>query len=162
MDGSAGVVLSVLRHSLVPGVIWLLLTGSDFGSWIVGAPAVLLAAIARVHFADKPRINFLRLLVFLPIFLFRSLIAAFDIAWRTLAPRRLLSPGLVTYDICLGSDLARVAFMNTLSLLPGTLSAALEGDRLTVHVLDEKRDHPAELARLEATISRIFPQVRHD
>lgn len=68
-----------------------------------------------------------------------------------------IAPARIHYDMTLPDGLARVVFMNTVSLLPGTLSAAIEGDRLSVHVLDTHLDHAAELDRLERTIGRIFP-----
>ncbi|MCB1674853.1 MAG: Na+/H+ antiporter subunit E [Halioglobus sp.] len=153
-------VLSLLRRSLALSVLWLLLTGAAGpASWLVGAPAVLIAAIVSTHLVPRTRVNVTRLVRFIPAFLLRSLAAAFDIARRTLMPGLPIAPALITYDTSLRGGLARVVFMNTVSLLPGTLSAALEGDRLCVHVLDGDLDHAAELARLEQTVARIFPGV---
>lgn len=149
--------IAVLRQAAMLVGLWLVLTGADIGSLVVGFPAVLLATLASRRLVARKRVNFASLLAFLPFFLLRSLAAAFDVARRTFAPRLLISPGLVSYDISLRQGLSRVVFMNTVSLLPGTLSAALEDDRLTVHVLDAGRDHPGELARLEKIMARIFP-----
>ncbi|MFN2327938.1 MAG: Na+/H+ antiporter subunit E [Chromatocurvus sp.] len=155
-------VTGMIRQALVLGGLWLILTGADHGSLMVGVPAVLLSVCLSGWLGLGTRTSLVRLLQFLPVFLLRSVVAAFDVARRTFAPRLAISPALVSYDIALPHGLPRVFFMNTISLLPGTLSAALEGDRLTVHVLDRGRDHAAELARLENTVARIFPQVSRD
>lgn len=154
--------LVVIRQAAVLGGLWLILTGADPGSLAVGAPVVVMAVLVSGWLGLGRRISITRLLVFLPVFILRSVVAAFDVARRTFAPQLLISPALVSYDIDLPDTLSRVFFMNTVSLLPGTLSAALEGDRLIVHVLDNRRDHSAELARLEKTVAGIFPQVSRD
>lgn len=150
---------SLLRRLLVFGTLWVILTDADVTSWGVGIPVVLFATWLSERTGSRIRINYLAFFKFLPVFLFRSIVAAFDVARRTLAPRLLVSPGVVTYEVGLPAGLSRVVFMNTLSLLPGTLSLVLEENYLTVHVLDAGRDHPAELARLEQTMARIFPEV---
>ena len=144
-------------------VLWFVLTGTgDPGTWMIGGPAVLAAALVSLHVIPPLRVNIVELLRFTPVFLAQSFSAAFDVAWRTFALRPPIAPAQITYDMHLPDGLARVAFMNTVSLLPGTLSAAVEGARLSVHVLDHRRDHTVELARLEQTIARIFPEVAHD
>jgi multicomponent Na+:H+ antiporter subunit E len=154
---------AILRRALGLGFLWIILTaGAAPGSWIIGVPAVLLATLVSSYWRPRSPINLFELLRFLPVFLLRSLSAAFDIAWRAFVPRLPIEPALIAYDLSLPEGLARVAFMNTVSLLPGTLSAALDGARLSVHVLDDRRDHSAEIARLERTMAQIFPQTTHD
>lgn len=124
---------------------------------MIGAPAILLAVVISIRLVPPTPMNVIQLLRFLPLFLLRSLLAAFDVARRTFALRLPIAPAEITYDMSLPAGAPQVVFMNTVSLLPGTLSAALDNGRLTVHVLDHGLDHAAELARLELTIARIFP-----
>src|SRR6056297_3610537 len=126
----------LIRQAALFAALWLILTGADIGSLMVGAPAILLAALASVSDtgAQGTPIRVVLLLRFLPVFLLRSVVAAFDVARRTFAPGLAISPGMVDYRLSLPPGVSRVVFMNTVSLLPGTLSATLEGDRLTVHV----------------------------
>ncbi|TCO78299.1 Na+/H+ antiporter subunit E [Chromatocurvus halotolerans] len=152
----------VIRQAAVLGGLWLILTGADPGSLVVGVPAVLFAALVSDFRGRGTSIRIVPLLRFLPVFLLRSVVAAFDVARRTLAAGLPISPGLVSHDLTLPPGASRVVFMNTVSLLPGTLSATLKGDRLTVHVLDDGRDHPAELAALEKTMAGIFPGASRD
>ena len=45
---------------------------------------------------------------------------------------------------------------NCISLLPGTLAARLDGDRVELHLLDESVDPEPGLLRLEQAIARMF------
>jgi multicomponent Na+:H+ antiporter subunit E len=45
---------------------------------------------------------------------------------------------------------------NTVSLLPGTLSAALDLSVLKAHVLDRRKDVLSELEALEQGVARMF------
>ena len=78
-----------------------------------------------------------------------------DVAQRALGPQLAISPRLLRYRLRLPDRLPRVALLNIMSLLPGTLSAALEGDDLLVHVLDGEGDTLAELQALEQQVARL-------
>ena len=75
---------------------------------------------------------------------------------RTLAPPLRIQPGLKDYRLQLTDPLARVLLINCMSLLPGTLAARLEGDRVELHLLDASEDPEAGLHQLEAVIARLF------
>jgi multicomponent Na+:H+ antiporter subunit E len=51
---------------------------------------------------------------------------------------------------------ARRLFVNSLSLLPGTLAADIDGECLRIHALDRGVDLNGELVRLERMVSAIF------
>ena len=51
---------------------------------------------------------------------------------------------------------ARVLMTNCISLLPGTLAARLDGDRVELHLLDESMDPEPELLRLEQAIAHTL------
>jgi multicomponent Na+:H+ antiporter subunit E len=65
-------------------------------------------------------------------------------------------PDLVEYPLQLSSGLPRVFMANTVSLLPGTLSAELGENCLTVHVLDKRKDFLSELEAVEYSVARMF------
>jgi multicomponent Na+:H+ antiporter subunit E len=94
---------------------------------------------------------------FLPFFLWQSLRGGIDVARRALHPRLPLAPLLLDYPLRLPDGPACTFLANTVSLLPGTLSADLENGCLTVHVLDGSQpDVSAELQSLEALIADLF------
>ena len=77
-------------------------------------------------------------------------------AWRAFHPRMPIAPDLIEYPLRLPPGLAQVFMANTVSLLPGTLSAALERSVLKVHVLDGRKDFLTELESLEQSVARMF------
>lgn len=156
------VAITALQRLLLLALLWWTLTGGVALSWLIGVPAILVATLVSGCIARPAGISLGEMLVFLPVFLTRSLLAAFDVARRTLSPSLDIHPGLLTYTCRLPEGLGRVVFMNIVSLLPGTLTAAQDGPTLTVHVLDCGADHKAQLAALESRIQRIFPGEAHD
>jgi multisubunit Na+/H+ antiporter MnhE subunit len=91
-----------------------------------------------------------------PFFLWRSLYGGVDVARRALHPKLPISPGLFDYRWRLPPGLPRVFMANTVSLLPGTLSAELGEEYLHVHVLDRSGDFIPELSIVEEHVARLF------
>ena len=67
---------------------------------------------------------------------------------------------MLDLPIALPPGSARVMLVNTLALLPGTLSVRIEGDRLRLHVLDRRLPIVEELRAVEAAIARIQGPAR--
>ena len=51
---------------------------------------------------------------------------------------------------------AQLLFVNTVSLLPGTLAADLNGETVRIHALDIHADIHADLGRLEGAVARMY------
>jgi len=152
--GLAGLILIL---GLLTG-LWFAFGADDASAVVIGVPVVLLALWAAVRLAPTrvPRISPIALAEFFPIFVVLSLLGGVDVARRAFSRRVALDPAMVTYDLRLPHGTPRFTFVLLISLLPGTLSAALEDDTLTVHVLDKNMDNEAALARLEARVAQIF------
>ncbi|NEV64380.1 Na+/H+ antiporter subunit E [Thiorhodococcus minor] len=138
--------------------LWLILAGWDPASWIIGLPSVLLAAWLYGRLARQARLPSARLtLGFLSFFLIESVHAGTDVARRILRPRMRISPGLQTYRMRLANPTARVVFLDSISLLPGTLSADfVNREEIQVHALDATVDLAPELDDLERRVGRLF------
>jgi multicomponent Na+:H+ antiporter subunit E len=102
------------------------------------------------------RWNVVGLARFLPVFVWFSLRGGLDVAQRALHPHCPLAPELLVYPLRLPVGPAQVFFANTVSLLPGTLSAELEDSRLTVHILDANLPILDTLGYLESLVSDLF------
>ncbi len=137
------------------GVWWALAEGAP-ASWWVGVPAVVLAALASAALMPPVPIVWRELPGFVPFFLKRSVLGGLDVARRALHRRLPIAPAIIDYRFRLPPGLARVMLANTISLLPGTLGAGMEGDLLKVHVLDGRHDTAGEIAKVEAAIARVF------
>ena len=139
--------------------LWWLLTDGDQSSWVVGAPAVALATVASVHLAGGSPFQILRVIGlgrFARFFVWESLRGGVDVARRAFHPDVPLAPGLLEHEIRLPPGPSRGLFAVTVSLLPGTLAADLNGRRLTLHVLDRDADMLRELRQLETYIAALF------
>lgn len=140
---------------------WIGLTGADPGALWIGAPTVALAVVAAARAglpAMLPRARFAP--GFALLFLSELFRSATGLALRLLRRDPGFAPGVVVHVMRLRGQGARAAFMNAVSLTPGSLSAALHGDRLTVHVLDGPTAQArAELAVLEARVARLYGEA---
>lgn len=144
-----------VRVGLFAALWWVVTEGAP-DAWLVGIPAVLLAAMLSI--AQVPSVPFVasELLRFVPFFLAHSLRGGADVALRALHPALPIAPTLVDYPLRLPEGLPRVVMLNTLSLLPGTLAVDVVGDCLHVHVLDGQKACLAELQDVEARVARLF------
>lgn len=77
-------------------------------------------------------------------------------ARRAFQPSLPIEPELITYPLRLPTGLPQVFMANIVSLLPGTLCAALDQDALKVHVLDKQVNFLAELQAVEQRIGLMF------
>jgi len=144
-----------LRAGLTTAV-WLLLAEGDLGSLVLGVPAIAGATYVSFRLDTRIGLKPFALLRFLPMFFWRSIAGAIEVALRALKPSRPLDPQFANYEISLPEGLPRVFFANTVSLLPGTLSADLDGSTLCIHLLDDRDAALKSLAALEASVATLF------
>ena len=137
-------------------LIWWVLTDGAAPSWWIGVPAVWLAVAASAALLPPTPFVWYEFLRFVPFFLLRSLLGGADVAWRAFHPGLPIAPDLIEYPMRLPAGLPRVFMANTVSLLPGTLSAALDRNVLKVHVLDSRKSVLTELEAVEQSVARMF------
>ena len=137
-------------------LIWWVLTNGDGSSWWFGVPAVVLAVITSMTLIPPVPLVWSAWFNFVPFFFIRSLMGGVDVAWRVFHPRLPIAPDLIDYPLRLPPGLAQVIMVNTVSLLPGTLSTELSTGVLKVHVLDGGDDFKMELVAIEEHVARMF------
>lgn len=147
----------VARAALLTG-LWFLLTGGATSSWVLGVPAILFGSLVSRVLPPFPswRWRVGGAVRFLAYFLGQSLLSGADVARRAFHPCRLWAPRLITYRFLRLYGPARVFFANTVSLLPGTLSADLRDNEVLVHVLDHRQPVARDLQRLEKKVAALF------
>lgn len=153
-------------RALLFTAVWLIVAGPEPGSLLIGVPAIAVATWAslRIGSSSVLRLSLPGMFRFLGFFLRESLRGGLDVASRTLRPRLDIRPGFVDYECRLPSGRARLLFASCVSLLPGTLTAEMDGRRLTVHLLDTAAPIVDELNALEAAIAQLFslpPEPSH-
>ncbi len=151
-----------LRRCLVRtawmALVWLGLNGLDGHSWIVGGPAVLVAAWISVQLlpAVTWRWSPGGVLVFAAYFLRESVRGGWDVARRALSPGLALSPAIVCHSFRLPPGPARLFFCGVISLLPGTAVVAIADSNLCIHVLDDSPAVEEALRELEWRVGALF------
>lgn len=121
---------------------WLLLSGhyTPLLLTLGAVSCVLVVYIARrMDVVDEEglplHIGF-RFLVYLPWLLWEVFKSNLRMARIVLDPRLPISPKLGRYPIRYRTDLAKVIYGNSVTLTPGTVTTAIEGDTIEVHVLE--------------------------
>ncbi len=147
---------TVVSRVLLFSIIWWALTDGAAGSWWIGVPAVACTSIASVALVPPVGLVWWEVMGFVPFFLWHSLKGGADVAWRAFHPRMPITPELIEYSLRLPHGLPLVMLVNTVSLLPGTLSADLDGRVLKIHVLDGMGDFLPELEALEQRVRRMW------
>jgi multicomponent Na+:H+ antiporter subunit E len=145
------------RIAILAGLWWLIVQGQP-DAWLVGAPAVALAALASVRFGGDalPRLSLAGLFAFITLFLRESVRGGIDVARRTLGPGLRIEPGFHRYRLHISDPAARVLLINSIGLLPGTLAADLDSDHAELHLLDTGMNPDRQLLQLEQAVARLF------
>jgi len=98
----------------------------------------------------------------LPVFIWESFRGAIDVARRVIGWQLDVEPGVFDYQLRLAAPFERILFVVLVSLLPGTLSADMQGSQMRIHTLDLRADVTAELDRLERLVAACFGQSLAD
>ncbi len=150
-----------LRGALTTGTaliaLWAGFHWHDPLSWTVGVPMALIGGALTLFLpASAPhRLSPLGGVRFAKFAVVGILRGAVDVSRRSLSPKT-LQPGCLSWRTHLTKGRPRRLFAIAITLLPGTLTARIEGDMLTVHALDLSDATRAELAALEAHIADLY------
>ncbi len=140
--------------------IWLLLTGGSPTSWLIGLPFIVLALVLLPHpspaAASPAKISPAGLPGFLAHFVTDSVRGGVDVSRRVMSAKPVIDPGFFDYPIRLQSALARHLFVNSISLLPGTLCADWQEETAHIHSLDHGPESLKSIQALERSIGRLF------
>ncbi|WP_246033064.1 Na+/H+ antiporter subunit E [Shewanella canadensis] len=136
--------------------MWWMLTEGSVNSWLVGTPVVLIATLISMVLVPPFSCSVVGSVRFVPFFIWHSLRGGADVAWRAFHPKMPIAPDLVDFPLRLPPGMSRVFMVNTVSLLPGTLSVELGANSLKVHVLDTRKNVLSELMTLETIVARMF------
>jgi multicomponent Na+:H+ antiporter subunit E len=113
-----------------------------------------LGALLRAE--SRPRLRWRGLLPFAGFFLRESVRGGWDVAWRVLHPRLRVAPGFIHFATALPEGPARHLFANVVSLLPGTVAAGFERDRVIVHAIDVSSGVEKSLRAVEQRVASLF------
>ncbi|KIH75725.1 hypothetical protein GFER_15370 [Geoalkalibacter ferrihydriticus DSM 17813] len=148
----------MLGRLAVFALLWWVLTDGAADAWVIGAGVILLAAGVSLALRQPCAwgLSLGGVLRFVPFFCLQSVRGGIDVTRRAFSPSLPLEPLLFVYPLLLPPGTARIFLLNTVSLLPGTLSADLRGDQLVVHGLDGTLPLSRDLQRLESYVAALF------
>ena len=144
----------------LPGMLalwWILTEGNTQDLWFGLITAVIATWVSLIVIPpSRIRWRLVPVILFIPYFLWRSLLGGIDVARRAFCPTLSLSPTLRTYQLNL-QDQPQQAFLAwVITLSPGTSSVDLADGHLTVHLLDQDLLSEEALRVLEAKVARLF------
>jgi multicomponent Na+:H+ antiporter subunit E len=132
------------RQRAVLGVslffLWLLLAGTLTTQEIIaGAIVALVIALLPLPGSDvygevllAPR-RIGAVVAYFFVFLWAVVKSNLDVAFRVLSPTLPINPGIVRVKTRLKSRIGRLLLANSITLTPGTISVAIEGEDVFVH-----------------------------
>jgi multicomponent Na+:H+ antiporter subunit E len=143
-----------VRRFAILLALWLIIAGPD--AWIIGLLAAGIAAHVSLRLlpARLSAVRLLRAASLAPGFFWASFLGGLDVIARAFHPRMPLNPGWIVHRSRLSSSGARVALGSDLSLMPGTLAAGGQGDRLYIHCLDVDQAVDSQIAREERRVGQ--------
>jgi multicomponent Na+:H+ antiporter subunit E len=138
--------------------IWWTLSGGSFYAWYVGAITVTFAVIASLKLQPPggQRIRLVQVPAFFLFFVIKSVAGGMQVAAMALRPRMRLRPAMLEMRLRLPHEPEQIFLVSILSLLPGTLSAGLEGNLLQLHVLDSDMRIEQEVRDAESKVAQLF------
>lgn len=153
---SAGRTIGALTTSTVLVALWVGFHWDDPAGWAVGIPTALIggALTLCLPLSAPLRLSPVGGLRFAKFAIVGILLGSIDVSRRSLSPQT-LRPGCIPWRTRLPEGRPRRLFALAITLLPGTLTAQIKGDILTVHALDMSDATNAELAALEAHIAEL-------
>ena len=142
-------------------LLWWVLSGGDPASWLVGIPVVLTSSAISMALprGGESGFSIRGWAALVPVFLWQSLLGAWDVARRVLSPRLPVDPGFFEYRLGLRGKAARWLFLHLINLMPGTLSARLDGDLLIVHALNLEDMSETALRGTEKRVAAAFGET---
>jgi multicomponent Na+:H+ antiporter subunit E len=140
--------------------LWLVLAGWSRADALAGIPAAALAAWASVVLLPSAvRLKPFRLARYAVVFIWQSVAAGVDVAWRVFRPDMALHPGIVKVAPRLPAGPARLWFRGLASLQPGSLACGVDDEgNLLFHCLDTREDAAGALSRAQDELEKLWKE----
>jgi len=164
-DFPRGSLRSALIRLAVFLGIWVVLDGTDPAGLLVGLAAAAAATWTSLRLLPPfpGRLRTFPLASLGLHFIWGSIVAGVDVAWRAFHPRLPLRPGFVTYACRIPAGTLRDLFLAMTSLMPGSLPTDVdERGVLLMHCLDTEQPLADQMANNEARLLRALEERTAD
>ena len=99
-----------------------------------------------------------RFVLYVPRLLAAIVVAAVQVAEIVLDPHMPIEPTLIRHRTSFKRDVSRVAFANSITLTPGTLTVDVAEDTFVIHCIAEGLADDITSGELESAIKRVFEE----
>ncbi|MGH6884847.1 MAG: Na+/H+ antiporter subunit E [Geminicoccales bacterium] len=155
-------MLHAVSLAFALSILWLLLSGYFTEPLLLalGLASVLLVVVIvhRMEVLDPeghPVHLGPRALLYWPWLIKEILLANIDVGKAILGFRTPVEPTVFTVRASQRSELGRVIYANSITLTPGTVTIAVDDDRLTIHALTPGAVEGLEGGEMDRRVSRI-------
>lgn len=129
----------IISTWLVMWAVWLLLAGFKVEEIVLGGVVTLVISFLVSKFVAFemsmmfPLQTIKFIFIYIPLFIYKLVIANIQLALIVLNPKLPIKPGFVKVTTALESDLGKLTLANSITLTPGTLSMDIKKDEILVH-----------------------------
>lgn len=146
---------------------WLILTSfTDVREILVGFFASIVVSVVMkrfygIRFDLKFPLRVVKFVfIYLPVFIWKMILANFDVAFRVLTPSLPLNPGFVKVKTELKRESSKLMLANSITLTPGTLTLDVKNDELCIHWIDVKSlNEDAKKVNISGAFEKILKGV---
>ncbi len=153
-------MLHAASLAFVLALLWLLLSGHFAEPLLLGLGAASVVAVVliarRMDVVDReghPIHLVWRALFYWPWLIKEIVVANIDVAKAILGSS--IQPSVFDVTASQSSDLGRVIYANSITLTPGTVTIALEKERLTVHGLTRASRDGVESGEMDRRVTKL-------
>lgn len=152
----------VISTFLVLWLIWVLIAGFEWMEVVLGGVVALILSFiiskyVNYSFGFKIVWQLIKFIfIYIPVFIYKLLLANFDMAYRVLSPKMPINPRVVKVPTNLKSDFSKLILANSITLTPGTLSLDVEEDGVLVHWVNARGETGSEYKK---QISQSFERI---
>jgi multicomponent Na+:H+ antiporter subunit E len=157
--------VKAVRAAIPLFVFWLAVTGSVRPADLAaGAVLALLLGVWSAAFLwpeDAPVLTVRqtgRFVLFIGHLVVSIVQSAIGVAEVVFDPRMPIEPLIISHRTSFDRDISRVAFANSITLTPGTLTIDVEDDTFYIHCLAERFADEITSGELERRIARAFEE----
>jgi len=113
----------------------------------------------REKFRGKDRVEVGRFILYMPWLMYQIILSNFHVAKVVLSPRMPIQPSLITFPTKLKKGISLLAFANSITLTPGTITADIRGGGYyVVHALDRKVADDLLTGEMENRVAHVFEE----
>lgn len=147
---------------VVLSILWLLLSGHFTDPLLLSLGAVSVVAVVFIahrmdvidHEGHPVHLSW-RAILYFPWLIKEIVKANFDVAKAILSLPGGIEPKVFSVTASQPSELGRVVYANSITLTPGTVTIALDDNRLTVHALTTGAKEGVESGEMDRRVSAL-------